>query len=59
MKCFWCGKANRQASEWEQDHHAAGWQRLCKPCARTRLANPFNALLPMRKVLVWDEAIAT
>lgn len=49
-KCFWCLKVRRAMSEWEQGHHHAGWQRLCKPCATRRLRNPWNALLRMRKV---------
>lgn len=50
--CRWCGKHNRTASEWEQfstyrDH---GWMRLCVRCANRRLNNPWNALMPLRRV---------
>ncbi|MFD6770614.1 hypothetical protein ACFWC6_30825 [Micromonospora chalcea] len=54
VKCFWCLKIRRAMSDWEQEHHHAGWQRLCKPCATRRLKNPYNALLPMRKVPTGD-----
>lgn len=49
-KCAWCLKERRTMSDWEQETLSGEWKRLCKPCARTRLNNPFNALLPMRKV---------
>ena len=49
-RCFWCGRHDCQASDWEQDHYREGWQRLCKRCATKRLNNPWNALLAMRKV---------
>lgn len=58
-RCFWCWKRNRQASDWEQEHHAKGWQRLCKPCARVRLNNPWSALLGLRKVAPEPERITT
>lgn len=51
-RCFWCGKEKTRFSEWEQEHHAKGWQRLCNPCATRRLNNPYNALLGMRKIEV-------
>jgi hypothetical protein len=51
-RCFWCGQRNRQASDWEQENYAKGWQRLCRRCATVRLNNPWNALLSMRKVEV-------
>jgi hypothetical protein len=47
--CHWCGKRNRTASEWEQEGLKGGWYRLCVRCASSRLRNPWNALLPMRK----------
>ena len=47
--CHWCGKRNRTASDWEQEGFK-GWYRLCVRCANSRLRNPWNALLPMRKV---------
>jgi hypothetical protein len=37
-------------SEWEQKNLRGEWKRLCKPCARVRLNNPWNALLGMRKI---------
>lgn len=49
-RCFWCGRHDCAASDWEQEHHAKGWQRLCGRCANKRLRNPYNALLSMRKV---------
>jgi hypothetical protein len=48
-RCFWCNRRDCRASGWEQEHHAKGWQRLCGRCASTRLCNPYNALLSMRK----------
>lgn len=52
-KCRWCGK-NRKPSGWEQEvvggKDAGIWASLCDPCASRRLSNPWNALLPMRKV---------
>ena len=48
--CRWCGKRNRTASDWEQEGLKGGWYRLCTRCASSRLRNPWNALLPMRKV---------
>lgn len=52
-KCRWCGK-NRKPSNWEQESlvgkNAGQWLRLCDPCANRRLNNPWNALLPMRKM---------
>lgn len=49
-KCSWCWKQRRSMSEWEQKNLRGEWNRLCKPCARVRLNNPWNALLGMRKV---------
>jgi hypothetical protein len=48
--CKWCGKRNRTASDWEQRNLSGVWQRLCVRCASRRLDNPWNGLLPMRKV---------
>jgi len=49
-KCRWCYK-HRKPSNWEQqDIHSDEYFRLCGPCATRRLNNPWNALLPMRKV---------
>lgn len=48
-KCRWCGK-RRKPSNWEQNTLDGEWARLCGPCATKRLNNPWNALLPMRKV---------
>lgn len=48
-KCIWCGK-RRKPSIWEQETLGGVWARLCGPCATKRLNNPWNALLPMRKV---------
>jgi hypothetical protein len=56
-RCFWCNGRNRQSSDWEQENYAKGWQRLCKPSARVRLNNPWNALLNMRKVAAEPERI--
>lgn len=58
-RCFWCNGRNKQASDWEQEHHAKGWHRLCKRCANVRLRNPWSALLNKRKVAVEPERIAT
>jgi len=58
-RCFWCNGRGRQASDWEQEHHARGWQRLCKRCARVRLNNPWSALLTMRKASSGPEAITS
>ena len=51
-RCGWCGKERRQFSEWEQKTIGADgkWMPLCRPCANTRLNNPLNALLGMRKI---------
>jgi hypothetical protein len=49
-KCFWCWRRDCNASDWEQNHHAKGWQRLCVRCAGSRLMNPYNGLLDMRKI---------
>jgi hypothetical protein len=49
-RCYWCGRHDVPASEWEQEHRSGGWQRLCNRCARRRLNNPWNALLSMRKI---------
>lgn len=48
--CTWCLKPHRSMSEWEQKNLRGEWKRLCKPCARVRLNNPWNALLGMRKI---------
>lgn len=48
-RCFWCNRRDCRASGWEQEHHAKGWHRLCGRCASTRLRNPCNALLSLRK----------
>ena len=48
--CIWCAEERTTMSDWEQERLQGGWFRLCKPCARARLDNPLNALLPMRKV---------
>ena len=50
FKCRWCGRDNRTMSDWEQqrlfyDEYAP----LCCACAKRRLDNPYNALLPIRK----------
>lgn len=48
-KCLWCGHI-RTESEWEQQRLSVDdWATLCTRCARKRLRNPWNALLPMRK----------
>lgn len=49
-KCTWCLEDRREMSEWEQKNLRGFWKRLCKPCARKRLNNGYNALLGMRKV---------
>lgn len=52
--CAWCGKtykSEKSKSNWEQDSHRSGWQILCNRCANSRLDNPYNAILPMRKRL--------
>lgn len=49
-KCYWCLKC-RKPSNWEQQGTSNDdYHRLCEPCARRRLNNPWNALLPMRKI---------
>lgn len=49
-KCLWCGKT-RVESGWEQKRlRVDEWATLCKPCARRRLANPWNALLSIRLI---------
>jgi hypothetical protein len=49
-RCQWCFKYNRTASEYEQRTLKGAWHRLCVRCANIRLRNPYNALLPMRKI---------
>lgn len=50
-RCRWCGKDRRSWSNWEQQHVTDEyWSRLCSPCANARLRNPYNALLPMRRI---------
>jgi hypothetical protein len=51
-RCAWCGKERRKFSDWEQKtiRPDGKWERLCAPCARRRLDNPWNALIPIRKV---------
>ena len=53
--CRWCGRRNRTASDWEQKNLSGTWQRLCVRCASSRLRNPWNALLPMRKIGTEEE----
>lgn len=48
--CAWCGKHRRRASDWEQAGIGGEYKRLCVRCANRRLNNPYNSLLPMRKV---------
>jgi hypothetical protein len=50
IKCNWCGKPNRTASDWEQERLRGGWARLCVRCANRRLNNPFCGLLHMRRI---------
>jgi hypothetical protein len=55
IHCTWCWprpRIRRKAnSDWEQKTLSTGeWKRMCGRCARSRLDNPYNALLPMRKV---------
>lgn len=52
IRCEWCGKANRTASDWEQERLKGGWRRLCVRCANRRIGNPWSALLRMRRVQV-------
>lgn len=52
--CPWCypigtGRG-RKPSGWEQQTTGGEWKTLCTKCARRRLNNPWNALLPMRKI---------
>ena len=42
-KCRWRLK-RRKPSNWEQETLDGAWARLCGPCARRRLNNPWNAL---------------
>ena len=49
-RCRWCGKQRKKWSDWEQKHTFGEYSRLCVGCANKRLDNPYNALLPMRKV---------
>lgn len=50
-RCRWCGKDRKSMSDWEQQSIKSDeYFRLCFPCARRRLNNPWNAILPMRKV---------
>lgn len=53
-RCGWCGKPRTRWSNWEQETLGLSkepeWKRLCNPCATRRLNNPYNGLLPMRKV---------
>jgi len=50
-RCRWCGKGRRKFSDWEQQHLKTDeYSPLCSRCANKRLDNPFNALLPMRKI---------
>lgn len=51
IKCHWCGKKNRTASNWEQMSVTRGWLALCIKCANRRLKNPYNALLEIRECL--------
>lgn len=51
-RCDWCGTPRRSWSDWEQQGVTDKlWKRLCSRCANRRLDNPWNALLPMRKIL--------
>jgi hypothetical protein len=51
IRCIWCGKPNRTRSDWEQyNHRTQAHQPLCVRCANNRLRNPWNALLPMRRI---------
>jgi hypothetical protein len=51
VRCRWCGKDRREFSGWEQQHLKTNdYSPLCLRCASKRLNNPFNALLPMRKI---------
>ena len=50
VRCAWCGKMRRKFSEWEQKNLKDEWHTLCSRCANRRLDNPYNALLPMRKI---------
>lgn len=54
VNCAWCWpkpriprKAN---SDWEQKNLSGEWKRLCNRCASSRLNNPWNAQLPMRRI---------
>lgn len=49
--CRWCGKYNRNASDWEQynAYRDQGWTPLCVRCANSRLNNPFSTV-KMRRV---------
>ena len=49
-RCRWCGKRDVRVSEWEQKTVQGEWSPLCTRCANTRVRNPFNALLPTRRV---------
>ena len=53
-RCVWClprdCKRHPKPSGWEQQRlRNDEWATLCVRCARKRLNNPWNALLPMRK----------
>lgn len=50
FRCRWCGKTGKP-SGWEQKVLSSDeYAPLCQSCARRRLDNLWNALLPVRKV---------
>jgi hypothetical protein len=51
VRCDWCLRRNAIASDWEQQSlRGKLWKPLCRRCANKRFRNPWNALLPMRKI---------
>lgn len=51
FRCPWCGKDRTKWSDWEQKVLGTEeYDRMCSYCARRRLNNPWNALLPMRRI---------
>lgn len=50
-RCDWCYRHDIPASEWEQKPLTdETYKPMCQKCANRRLRNPYNALLPMRRI---------
>jgi hypothetical protein len=46
VKCKYCRQRRPANSDYEQENIISGeWSRLCWPCAKKRLNNPFTGLL--------------